>query len=177
MPQTANKGSSAEVRFEVKNFPQRTDFLHRVPADAIEKNDDSIFLDPGDSQIERMPVIYAQIAMYIPSIMHHVENALLTDKLNNGVLAPIRFSVQAEVFPAICAPAAKEDTDYQRLEFLGDSILKMLTSTTPMAEFASHSLGGVHLRRPVSLHNSLALRKIESKVSGVYGSLEFLRST
>ena len=45
------------------------------------------------------------------------------------------------------------------------------------ASFASHSLGGVHLRRRVSLRDNIALRKIESKVSGVYGSLEFLRST
>jgi len=128
------QGSLADMRLKVKKFPKRTDFLHRVPAHAMEKTDDFIFLDPKDCRIERMPVIYAQFAMYVPSIMHHVENALLTDHLHNGVLAPIRFSDQAVVFPAICAPAAREDGDYQRLEFLGDSILKMLTSTTLMAD-------------------------------------------
>lgn len=95
------QGSSADVRLQVKKFPKRTDFLHRVPADAMEKLDDFIFLDPEDCRIERMPVIYAQFATYIPSIMHNVENALLTDHLHNGVLAPIRFSGQAVVFPAI----------------------------------------------------------------------------
>ncbi|KAL8698066.1 MAG: hypothetical protein Q9201_006777 [Fulgogasparrea decipioides] len=130
----SGQGSLADMRLKVKKFPKRTDFLHRVPANAMEKTDDFIFLDPEDCRIERMPVIYAQFAMYIPSIMHHVENALLTDHLHNGVLAPIRFSGQAVVFPAICAPAAREDGDYQRLEFLGDSILKMLTSTTLMAD-------------------------------------------
>ena len=124
----------ADMRLKAKKFPKRTDFLHRVPADITEKKDDFVFLDPENCRIERMPVIYAQFATYIPSIMHHVENALLTDHLHNGVLAPIRFSSQAAVFPAICAPAAREDGDYQRLEFLGDSILKMLTSTTLMAD-------------------------------------------
>ena len=128
------QGSLAEMRLKVKKFPRRTDFLHRVPADAMEKTDDFIFLDPDDCRIDRMPLIYAQFARYIPSIMHHVENALLTDHLLNGLLAPITFSRQAAVFPAICAPAAREDGDYQRLEFLGDSILKMLTSTTLMAD-------------------------------------------
>ncbi len=128
------QGSLAEMRLKVKKFLRRTDFLHRVPADVMEKKDDFIFLDPDDSRIDRMPLIYAQFARYIPSIMHHVENALLTDHLLNGLLAPIRFSRQAAVFPAICAPAAREDGDYQRLEFLGDSILKMLTSTTLMAD-------------------------------------------
>lgn len=72
--------------------------------------------------------------MYIPSIMHHVENTLLTDHLRNGVLPPIGFSSQTAIFSAVCAPAAREDNNYQRLEFLGDSILKMLTSTTLTAD-------------------------------------------
>ena len=126
--------SLADMRLKAKKFPKRTDFLHRVPADEMEKKDDFVFLDPKDCRIERMPAIYAQFAMYIPSIMHHVENALLTDHLHNGVLAPVGFSSPAAFFPALCAPAAREDGDYQRLEFLGDSILKMLTSTTLMAD-------------------------------------------
>ena len=133
-PDQAGQGSLADMRLKVKKFPQRTDFLHQVPADAVEKKHDFVFLDPEDCRIDRLPVTYSQFAMYIPSIMHHVENALLTDHLRNGLLAPIRFSSQAVVFPAICAPAAGEDGDYQRLEFLGDSILKMLTSTTLMAD-------------------------------------------
>ena len=126
--------SLASMRLKVKKFPKRTDFLHRVPADAMEKKDNFVFLDPEDCRIDRMPVIYAQFARYIPSIMHHVENALLTDHLQNGVLAPVDFSGPASVFPAICASAARENGDYQRLEFLGDSILKMLTSTSLMAD-------------------------------------------
>ena len=124
----------AEMHLKVKKFPKRTDFLHRIPAEAMEKKDDFVFLDPGCCQIHRLPTIYSQFAMYIPSIMHHVENALLTDHLRNGILAPIGFSGPNAVFPAICGPAAREVDDYQRLEFLGDSILKMLTSTTLMAD-------------------------------------------
>jgi len=127
-------GTKADMCLKVKKFPKRTDFLHRVPADATEKKDDFAFLDPKDCRIDRLPVTYSQFAMYIPSIMHHVENALLTDHLCNGLLAPIRFSSPAVVFPALCTPAAREDGDYQRLEFLGDSILKMLTSTALMAD-------------------------------------------
>ena len=52
------RDSSTDVRLKVKKFPKRTDFLHRVPANAMEKNDDSIFLDPENCRIERMPVIY-----------------------------------------------------------------------------------------------------------------------
>ena len=127
-------GTTADICLKVKKFPKRTDFLHRVPADAVEKKDDFVFLDPKDCRINRVPVIYSQFAMCIPSIMHHVENALLTDHLCKGLLAPIRLSRPAVIFPALCTPAASEDGDYQRLEFLGDSILKILTSTALMAD-------------------------------------------
>lgn len=73
--------------------------------------------------------------MYVPSIMHHVENILLTEHLRKGVLAPVGFSNYEILFPAIYTPAAAENNDYQRLEFLGDSVLKILISTTLMADY------------------------------------------
>lgn len=127
-------GTMAEVCLKVRKFPKRTDFLHRLSADAMEKKDDFAFLDPKNCRIDRLPIIYSRFAMFIPSIMHHVENALLTDHLCNGLLAPIMFTSPAVVFPALCTPAASEGRDYQRLEFLGDSILKMLTSVALMAD-------------------------------------------
>lgn len=127
-------GWKADVFLKVKKFPKRTDFLHSIPANAAEKKDDFVFLDPKDCRVGRLPVIYSQFAMYIPAIMHHVENALSVTHLCNGLLAPVRFSSPAVIFPAICAPAAREDSDYQRLEFLGDSILKTLTSIALMAD-------------------------------------------
>lgn len=72
--------------------------------------------------------------MFIPSIIHHVENALLTDHLCNSLLALIGFSSPAVVFPALCTLVVSEDGDYQRLKFLGDNILKMLTFITLMVD-------------------------------------------
>ena len=126
-------GIKADICLKVKKFPKRTDFLHRVPAEPIGKKDDFAVLHPKDCQIDRLPVTYSQFAMFILSIMHHMENTLLTDHLWNRLLAPIEFSSPVVVFPALCAPAASEDGGYQRLEFLSNSILKILTSTALMA--------------------------------------------
>ena len=134
-------GIEADICLKVQKFPKRTDFLHRVPTEPIGKKDEFAFLDPKDCRIDRLPVTYSQFAMFIPSIMHHVENALLTDHLCNRFLAPIEFSSPAIIFPALCAPAANEDGDYQRLEFLGDSILKMLTSTALVADHQNLARG------------------------------------
>ena len=119
---------------KVKKFPKRIDFLRRIPADAMKKKDDFVFLDPGCCRIHRLSIIYSQFAMYISSIMHHVKNTLLTDHLRNDVLTPIEFSDQAAVFSVMCASVVREDDNYRRLKFLGDSVLKMLTSTTLMAD-------------------------------------------
>ena len=127
-------GTAAKICLKVKKFPKRTDFLHRVSTDVTEVKDNFTFLDPQNCRVDRLPMTYSQFAMFLPSVMHHVENALLTDHLYKGVLAPIGLSSPAVVFPALCTPAAKEDGNYQRLEFLGDSILKTLTSVALMAD-------------------------------------------
>ena len=124
----------ADVCLKVKSFPKRTNFLHQVSADVMEKKDDFVFLDPKDCRTNRLPVIYFQFAMFIPSIMHHVENADLTDHLCNGLLVLINFFNSTVVLLALCTLAVREEEDYQRLELLDDSILKMLTFTALMAD-------------------------------------------
>lgn len=105
-------GTMPDICLKAKKFPKRTDFLHRVPADAIEEKDNFAFLDPKDCRISRLPVTYSQFAMFIPLIMHHMENTLLVDHLCNGLLTPIRFSSPAIIFPALYTPATSEDGDY-----------------------------------------------------------------
>ena len=122
------------ICLEVKKFPERTEFLHRVLADAMEKKDAFAFLNPKDSRTNRSPITYSHFAIFIPSIMHHVEKALLADHLCNDLLTPTEFSGPALNFPTLYIPAANEDEDYQRLKFLDDSILKMLISIALMAD-------------------------------------------
>lgn len=125
----------ANICLKVKRFPERTDFLHRVLADAIEKKDAFAFLNPKDCRTNRSPVIYSHFAIFISSIMHHVENILLTDHLCNNLLASTEFSGPALHFPALCISAVNDDGDYQRLEFLGDSIVEVLISIALMADY------------------------------------------
>ena len=122
------------LSLKVKKFSKRTDFLHPVSADAVMKKGNFRFLNPKDCRIDRLPLRYTQFAKYIPSIMHHVEKTLLTERMCTSILAPLEFSGPTVVLPAICCPAAREHCNYQRLEFFGDSILKLLTSLALMAD-------------------------------------------
>ena len=66
---------------------------------------------------------------------------LQVDRLCATLLAPVDFQDKTLVTAAISAPSACEPTNYQRLEFLGDSILKLLTSLSLMAEHLIYDEG------------------------------------
>ena len=51
-------GTILDIYLKVKKFLKRTDFLHRVPVDAIEKKDNFAFLDPKDCRISRLSITY-----------------------------------------------------------------------------------------------------------------------
>lgn len=63
------------------------------------------------------------------------------DHLCSGLLAPLSIQDRSLVTTAISAPSAREPTDYQRLEFLGDSILKLCTSMSLIAQYLIYDEG------------------------------------
>ncbi|KAJ9270498.1 hypothetical protein DTO212C5_3287 [Paecilomyces variotii] len=111
-------------------LPKRTDFLHPVASNKeapIHHTSKHCALARACS-VDRLPVAYARAALFIPSIIHEIEVALLAQKLSCTLLASVGFDDLSLVMAAICASAAREQIDYQRLEFLGDSVLKFTTA-------------------------------------------------
>ena len=119
---------------KVRQLTRRTDFLHPVSLDAAKAPKSFVLLDPARCQVDRLPHVYAQFSLFIPSIMHHIKTSLIVNELCETILAPVCFSDYNLVLTAIFAPVAREAANYQRLEFLGDSILKYQTALTVMAE-------------------------------------------
>ncbi len=66
--------------------------------------------------------------MLIPSIVHTIETMLIARQLSVTLLSPLGISDYSLLKDAISARSASEPTHYERLEFLGDSILKYCTS-------------------------------------------------
>jgi len=127
--ETESAESMAYLR--VKKFPKRTDFLHPVSTGNIDKVGPGIrYLLASECEVDNLPFIYSQFALFIPSLLHVVEINMLTEHLCINVLPTVQFNDLQLVLTAISASAAQEPTNYQRLEFLGDSILKYLTSLT-----------------------------------------------
>ncbi|OJD27728.1 hypothetical protein ACJ73_00875 [Blastomyces percursus] len=111
-------------------WPKRTDFLHPVAhSDGSQLHHTAKKCHPArDCSIDKLPLEFSLFALLAPSIMHKIEIYLIAEQLNKTILKPVAFTDLSLVVTAISASVAREATNYQRIEFLGDSILKFHTT-------------------------------------------------
>ncbi|KAF5630542.1 Dicer 2 [Fusarium sp. NRRL 52700] len=91
-----------------------------------------------------LPISYARVdnvgrrvvkcGLFIPHIIHELEVHLIASELSNTLLKPVGIGNLQLVLEAISSPSACEPVDYQRLELLGDSILKFFAVTQAYSE-------------------------------------------
>ena len=77
---------------------------------------------------------YAVLAAFIPSIIHRLTVTLLAEDLRCGLLREVHIDELDLIVEAISSPTSGEDKDYNRLEFLGDSILKFCATLQVIAQ-------------------------------------------
>lgn len=129
------------VLLEAKTLPKRADFLHpvgvmnQIPLITFpSKKGSTIKLLPASKcEMDNLPFNYSRFALFIPSILHKVHVGMVHEQLCAEILSTLRLDNKTLMATAISASSAREPTDYQRLEFLGDNILKFFTSLTLMA--------------------------------------------
>ncbi|MCJ1468717.1 Dicer-like protein 2 [Pseudocyphellaria aurata] len=123
---------------KVTKLPKRTDFPHKVSPkhDGTDKDNEIkyLYLSPSRCEVDNLPFEFSRFAMLVPSIMHQIELYVAADSCRNSLLSSIQFDDLNLLITATTTPVAAEQSNYQRLEFLGDSILKLFTSLTVMAE-------------------------------------------
>ena len=116
-----------EICVEALRFGKRADFLHPLANHASQKA--PTVLVAQHCTVDRLPHRYARAASFIPCILHRVSTQLLATHLSKTLLASLQISDTNLILTAITAPQAREGYDYQSLEFLGDSVLKFLTTS------------------------------------------------
>lgn len=131
------------VLMEVKRLPKRADFLHPVPRGntSSARQSKTQCLLANRCEVDRLPFSYSRFALFVPSILHKIQVAMTVELLCNTILSPIQIRDRSLVTTAISASSAREGTDYERLETLGDSVLKYMTSLTLMAEHLNYHEG------------------------------------
>jgi hypothetical protein len=113
----------------LKKWPRRSDFLHPVAPDPRSDGPEHFSVLPQSLlRMDIVPTTYSQFGLLIPSILHKVEVQLVVEELCATVLAGVGISNRELIRTAISTPVAREQDNYQKLEFLGDSVLKFLVS-------------------------------------------------
>jgi dsRNA-specific ribonuclease len=128
----------SEGNLQVIRVPKRRDFLHRLSNTrgmnaAYTRTEDLVL---SRCNMDSLPASWAIVALLLPSIMHRIESAMIADTLRTTLLKPV--DIQADDLPllvsALTASSTYEENNYQRLEFLGDCILKFVASLHVMAQ-------------------------------------------
>lgn len=115
----------------LNRWTKRSDFLHRLHSDANATATTKRYpwvLPQSSATADKIPARHAQFAMMIPSIIHELEVMLTAKTLAGTILNRVGISDLRLVREAISARSASEPVNYERLEFLGDSILKYCSS-------------------------------------------------
>lgn len=112
---------------EVTKFPKKRDFLTR-PAEEAKKNQlTRETLAIAQCTINILPARYSFFAACIPSILQKVETAILAARLRDTILKPVGIKNLQLIIEATTSGAADFTASYERLEFLGDAVLKYCT--------------------------------------------------
>ncbi|KAL8366055.1 hypothetical protein RB595_004708 [Gaeumannomyces hyphopodioides] len=143
-------GEPARQEQQGSEYPRKDNkrpYPRIVPADDCTVDDDSLTM------------AMAQFSMLIPSITHAMETYMVAEELLRSTpLRKLGFKDVALVVTALSAPSSQNVTNYERIEFLGDSILKLLASITCAANNLQFPEGYLSLVKDRIVSNSRLCR-------------------
>lgn len=127
----------------VKSWPKKAGFFRPLHANAAPMPSSKPYprVVPAEQiRVDRLPATFAHVGMLIPAITHALEVHLVARKLLETNLEKTGITDLSLVVEAISASAARGPTDYERMEFIGDSILKFCTTINGLAKSKSFQL-------------------------------------
>ena len=121
----------------VKSWPRKAGFFH--PPDPNNAPVPSTKPYPGvlpasHLRADSIPAVYAHVGFLVPAITNALEVHLVAKNLLEFHLEMTGITDLSLVVTAITASATRGPTDYERIEFLGDSILKFCTTINIIAK-------------------------------------------
>ncbi|TFK52682.1 P-loop containing nucleoside triphosphate hydrolase protein [Heliocybe sulcata] len=143
----------------VRRLPRRVNFL--VPREAVSEvpgdgEKDTVMLDPQYAVVDVTSPVEVQYAKYIPATIRHLSLKMTVVSLKDDLFgsSPLSATPLEYLSPAITAPVSQERTNYQRMETLGDTVLKFLTSMQLLAEYPLWHEGYLAKRKDHAVSNA-----------------------
>ncbi|KAK4195329.1 putative dicer-like protein [Triangularia verruculosa] len=92
-------------------------------------------------KVDKVPTVFAHVGLMIPALTAVVGDYLIARDLLEGSLQTTGITDLNLVVTAITASGARRSTDYERIEFLGDSMLKFCTTINCSAQYLHYPEG------------------------------------
>ncbi|ETS77375.1 hypothetical protein PFICI_11249 [Pestalotiopsis fici W106-1] len=152
----------------LRRWPRRQDFLHKIrqePAQPTSSKAYQTVWPVSCCRIETAPIPHVQFGALIPSITHMIEIYSVAQDFSERILKDLGFQDLSLVLTAISASSAREATDYQKLEFLGDVLLKLLSTISVAVNHPQYPEGYLSVMRTRMISNTRLCRA--TKDSGI----------
>jgi dsRNA-specific ribonuclease len=163
-PTDVDQFDESEIHIECLPLARRRNFLRctTLSDKAVDLGDEEIDNNPHRARlfpahsctIDLLPFEQAKFGLFIPSILQHVEVLMVANQLRQTILKDVHFDDIQHVVEAITAPSAQWATNYQRYEFLGDSILKFVVSSQLFVDHKNWHEGYLSKRRACLVSNT-----------------------
>ncbi|KAI0357487.1 P-loop containing nucleoside triphosphate hydrolase protein [Trametes cingulata] len=158
----------------VRSLPKRRNFLIPFTIEStdlrkdVPSEDSPFLLHPQYALVELASHEEVQYTLMLPSVLRWLANALTVDALRTSlfVKTPVSSVPLPLLLTAITAPISQELTHYQRLETLGDTVLKFITSNQLYGEFPLWHEGYLSRKKDHAVANSNLAKEAVQK--GLY---------
>lgn len=169
---------------EVTPVPKRRNYakkyINRPEIEDVEevkaraRDSKSTFLLPQVATFDCIPWKIQRTVLLVPCILRRLEIYATAKELQETVMKDVAFDDLKNVVTAITASSAREETNYQRYELLGDSVLKFLAGIQLLAEHPLWHEGYLSGKKDRSVANSkLASESFRLKMSRFIITSEF----
>ncbi|KAG8214301.1 hypothetical protein J3R82DRAFT_7412 [Butyriboletus roseoflavus] len=138
----------------VEPLPRRSNFLLPLPVSNATPR--PFFLLARYSSLELLSPTECEYSTIIPSILRRLETAMIVKSLRNTLFprAPLAMIPSLFLTTAVTAPVAEDLTNYERLETLGDAVLKFIVAVNLIAAYPLWHEGYLTRRKDHAVANS-----------------------
>jgi dsRNA-specific ribonuclease len=141
------------ISITARRFPKRLNYLDPPLHLPSTKATSSTTLLADDCEILGLPAEYGELLMLVPSITHMVEVALRSAEACKGPLSSLEFADLDLVSQALTLPSVNT-RNYERLEFLGDDLLKFYASLQTFVDNPYHPESLLSIERNRIVNNA-----------------------
>ncbi|KAJ8696887.1 Dicer-like protein 2 [Pleurotus ostreatus] len=147
-----------EIRYPLlvaRHLPPRTNFLLPTPATQPKVNSSELLLSPDQSSVVLYSASDVEYSMLLPSVLRAIEMVATVESLRDTLFrsTPLHAIPLDLLTVATTAPVSQERFNYQRLETLGDTVLKFSTSIQLLHKFPLWHEGYLTKRKDHSVSN------------------------